>query len=164
SMNDRIRQAVETAEKHADGLVGDAELLQSHYSLLGQDYATGPDRPHRMEEALLTVAAMATTGPGDTYFHARIHAGAHNVRQAVTRAYLRDPLTTDEVDPRLALQAVKQADMLRDLFGPLLFRKVSIDPAWMTRRKGAIKELAQAIDRERRYDDMSMLADALEEA
>src|SRR5437867_1006827 len=85
SRNECIQQAIETAEKHTDGLVGDKELRRSHHNLLSQDYATGNDVPHRMEEALLTVAAMATTGPGCEHFQARIIAGAYNIRSAITQ-------------------------------------------------------------------------------
>jgi hypothetical protein len=65
----------------------------------------------------------------------------------------------------------EQAQLLRDIFGPLLFRPVSLDPAWLSWHDATIPALAQAI-----YDDrdlpsghldhhrLAVLADALEDA
>jgi hypothetical protein len=58
-------------------------------------------------------------------------------------------------------ERAKQAGILRDLFGPLHFRPVSLDPAWRT---PAILHLAQAIYDDRAFDQFPILADALEEA
>ena len=55
---------------------------------------------------------------------------------------------------------VAQTRLLRDIFeNP--FRPVSISPAWQTQ---ATKAVAQAIYDERRFEDLPILADALEEA
>jgi hypothetical protein len=53
-----------------------------------------------------------------------------------------------------------QAALLRDLYGPLLFHPVTIDPQWLTPN---VVALAQAIYDERTFDRMPILADALEE-
>ncbi len=53
--------------------------------------------------------------------------------------------------------------LIRDIFGNP-FRPVAIDPAWLTWRDGTIPLIAQAIYEERRFADMPILADALEEA
>jgi hypothetical protein len=57
-----------------------------------------------------------------------------------------------------------QADLLRCIFGPLPFRPVVIDPSWLTWNGGTIPKLAEAIYDERRFGDLPILADALEEA
>jgi hypothetical protein len=54
-----------------------------------------------------------------------------------------------------------QAADLRDLFGPLPFRAVWVKPSWRT---PAVLALATAIYEESRFEDLPMLADALEEA
>jgi hypothetical protein len=54
-----------------------------------------------------------------------------------------------------------RADLLRDLFGPLPFRPVHIDPSWRT---PAVVALASAISDERRWGDLPILGDALQEA
>jgi hypothetical protein len=53
--------------------------------------------------------------------------------------------------------------ILRDLFGNS-FRPASVDPFWLTWNGGTVPKLAQAIYDERRFADLPVLADALEEA
>ncbi len=63
------------------------------------------------------------------------------------------------------------ADLLRDLFGPLPYRSVPLDPAWVAWNNGAVRQLAQAAYDEREmpggtFDGakVAVLADALEES
>jgi hypothetical protein len=56
-----------------------------------------------------------------------------------------------------------QAILLRDLFGNP-FRPASIDPTWLAWNAGTVVKLAQAIYDERRFGDLPILADAMEEA
>jgi hypothetical protein len=56
------------------------------------------------------------------------------------------------------------AHLLRCIFGPLLFRPVSIDPAWRTWHGGLLVSMAQRMYDNRDFSDMPVLADALEEA
>ena len=53
---------------------------------------------------------------------------------------------------------------LRDLLGPLPFRPVSIDPAWLTWHDGLLVSMARRMYDSRDFTDMPILADALEEA
>ena len=57
----------------------------------------------------------------------------------------------------------KQAHLLRDLFGNP-FRPESVDPFWLTWNDRAIPKLARAIYDECRFEDLSVVADALEQA
>jgi hypothetical protein len=54
-----------------------------------------------------------------------------------------------------------QADILRDLFGSMLFHDVAVDPNWLT---STVVELAQSIYAGKVFDQLPILADALEEA
>jgi hypothetical protein len=54
-----------------------------------------------------------------------------------------------------------QAALLRDIFGPLPFRQVMFEPPWQT---PAVMALATNIYEERRWEDMPVLGDALQEA
>src|SRR5437588_810826 len=63
-------------------------------------------------------------------------------------------LPVSEDDPQRAL--------LRDLFGNP-FRRPVIDPAWLSRHEGAVSRLAREIYDERRFDEMPVLGDALED-
>jgi hypothetical protein len=57
----------------------------------------------------------------------------------------------------------RQCAVLRDLFIP--FRKpAAVDPAWLRWNHGTVPRLAQHIYEERRFGDLPILADALEEA
>ena len=47
------------------------------------------------------------------------------------------------------------------IFGPLPFRPVALNPAWLT---PTVKQLAQGIYEEKAYDRMPIFADALEDA
>jgi hypothetical protein len=58
----------------------------------------------------------------------------------------------------------KGEDLLRDLFGPLPFRDVRIDPAWFAWNEGVVGKLAASIYEDRAFEQMPILADALEEA
>jgi pSer/pThr/pTyr-binding forkhead associated (FHA) protein len=63
--------------------------------------------------------------------------------------------------PRRGLPPVA---LLRDLFGPLPFRPVSFPPACLTWNNGAVPHLARAIYGGGRFEELPVLADALEEA
>jgi hypothetical protein len=54
--------------------------------------------------------------------------------------------------------------LLHDVFGPLPFRPISIDPTWLTWHDGLLVSMAQRMYDSRDFSDMPVLADALEEA
>jgi hypothetical protein len=56
-----------------------------------------------------------------------------------------------------------QANLIRDLFGNP-FRSITIDFVWLAWNNETIPKLAEAIYDERRFADLPILADALEEA
>ena len=64
-----------------------------------------------------------------------------------------------------------QAGLLRDLIGPVPFRRVLVQSAWLTWHDGVVVKLAQAAYGERRFPSgeldparLAVLADALEDA
>jgi hypothetical protein len=57
-----------------------------------------------------------------------------------------------------------QAELLRDLIGDAFRPAPRLNPAWLDRNGGAVRRLAQAIHDRRRFADLPVLADALEEA
>jgi len=72
--------------------------------------------------------------------------------------------------PSAKKERAAQAALLRDIFGPLPFRKVNIDPAWVAWNNGTVKSLAEAAYSERALptgtfdlDLLGVLADALED-
>jgi hypothetical protein len=60
-------------------------------------------------------------------------------------------------------ERMRQCDLLRDIMGNP-FHAVTVDPAWLTWRGGTIPKLSLAIYNGRRFSDLPVLADALEEA
>src|SRR5262249_44692480 len=57
----------------------------------------------------------------------------------------------------------READLLRAIFGNP-FRPVAIDPSWLSWNGGTLPEMARAIYDERRFEELPVLADALERA
>ena len=55
----------------------------------------------------------------------------------------------------------KVVALLHDIFGPLPFRPITLNPSWLT---STVTSLAQAIYTDRAFDRLPILADALEEA
>jgi hypothetical protein len=54
-----------------------------------------------------------------------------------------------------------QAGLLRDIIGPLPFRNITLDPAWLP---PTVAKLVKSIYEERAFDRLPALADALDEA
>jgi hypothetical protein len=201
----RGREAVETAERFADGLAGQAELQQSRRSVrfavseakrsewegeaetnfgLGGplDYGEYLDRMVRLFAvcaAQATVCKEASDAYGDWMWYQNPEmddpprlfdpqrASDYWAAAAVGRARYRVLRPTEEARQlgELAGQAesAEQVKLVRDLFGNP-FRPIDVDPAWLTWRDGTVRRLAEVIYEDRRFADLPVLADALEEA
>jgi hypothetical protein len=61
-----------------------------------------------------------------------------------------------------AAEEKAQAVALRDIFGPLPFRRVAVNSIWLQANNGSVLKLAQAIYDEYRFEDLRILAEALE--
>jgi hypothetical protein len=57
----------------------------------------------------------------------------------------------------------EQALLLRDIVGDP-FRPVAVDPSWRSGHGGRVSRMARSIYEARRFGDLSLLADALEDA
>jgi hypothetical protein len=156
----RVGEALEVAERFADGLVGDEERSDARKAAQQAAQVRGvtarPDAP-KWERRVASLAYYAAA------------------RQAMEAAW-NGPLLAVEVRVWRAggynacnWQAIKadegviHTDLLRDLFGNP-FRRASIDPTVLAWNGGTIPKLAAAIYQERRFGDLPILADALEEA
>jgi hypothetical protein len=134
--------AVEVAERHADGAVSAEELSRAvNHSWWGAD------RLNYEEDHIWVAgwAAHAAVAGEDPFEAAALAAGA----------------------ARREDEPASQCILLRDCFGPLPFRPVSVSPAWQTAEVAA---LAQAAYEERELPAgtldlarLAVLADALEE-
>jgi hypothetical protein len=150
----RCRAAVEQAERYADGLASKKSLtpfrVEARKAVLRQNI---PYWRQRAFHACLNVVEnepapdIAAWAAQNAYGAVLCNDGDH---EAVRKT---------------------QADLLRDIFGPLPFRTVRIDPAWLAWNGGAVRKLAEAAYAERSMPAgtldagrLAVLADALEEA
>ena len=138
-----VRQAVEAAERAADGLLGDEECRTSAVRVRA---AMHEDVPRWTLYRAVCEAADWGTGKGKAAEVARlVGLAAHR--------------TTGELTLRR-----HQPGLLRDVFGPLAFRPTPITPAVLVWGGGTVLKLAQTIYEEHAFDRLPVLADALEEA
>jgi hypothetical protein len=140
-------RAVATAERYADGLAGKQEL---EAALAAARDAVRAARA--LDTRQSNAAACAATAANDLLL-----ALDHQASQLA--AYARAP---GLVENQAELRA--HAELARDLFGNPFRPQAAADPAWLEWDGGAVRRLAQAVYDERAFDDLPVLADALEEA
>jgi hypothetical protein len=145
----RSRKAVEVSERFADGLAGARELAQAAWDAWEPIEKTIDDINQNQSGAW--DAAVAAWRPCEEWT-------ASVLAEVAIRA-CGDDLEAEEK---------AQAALLRDIFGPSLFREVVLDLAW---DGGTVKRLAEAAYAERQLPAgtldtarLDVLADALEEA
>jgi hypothetical protein len=150
--DERSRTAVEVAERFADGLADEEEL----YTLDGLAW-----------EAVEELHG----GPRETEHASR--AAAWATHREERWAYRRDAAQATALEAERAatgqgvaweVAVTEQSGFLRDIIGTSLQGTPSIERAWLTWNDGTVVKLAQSIYDGRRFDDLPILADALEEA
>jgi len=144
----RLRNAVAITEEYADGLVNDTEFRTA-------------------KRQARAAYAQALTSQGELSWEASV---ASLVMHVMSRRFIpgwnphRDSETgkRSENTEREVQELMRfQSGLLRDLFGPLAFRPITIDPRWLT---STVIDLAQAIYDEHAFERMPILADALMDA
>jgi hypothetical protein len=143
------RRAVVVAEGHADG---EDDLVWLEFARQGANQVAEmlafeaqvkmSLRIYARRDAAL--AAELVTGP------------AEDMRRVAAKA--REAIASTPYP------APDQCSLLRCLFGPLPFRDVALDPAWLSWNEGAVATLAGSIYQDRAFDRLPFLGDALEEA
>jgi hypothetical protein len=149
------RKAIKVAEKFADGLVDAAKLkyawgdawrsCQQAWRANQRDYpANFVAIPDPAEQDAWTAAWRAALGTASMMANAAA------------------PVVNADAQWRSAFFAERrvQCILLRDVFGSP-FRAVGFDPSWRTAQAVAV---ARAMYEDRKFDDLPLLADALEEA
>jgi hypothetical protein len=153
--DERSRQAVEMTERYLEGLVGEKEL-QAARDLA---WAVIEDRDARYTDPHYAAEAMATTragnGPEAAWYSANLTD--HKIGVALS----------DAGNQLFAAPRIAHCDILRDIFGPLPFRPVLLEPSWRT---ATVVSVAQAAYEERELPSglldagrLAVLADALED-
>lgn len=160
-LNGKNRQAVEAAEEFADGRLAAPELLVSLAGARKAEVEAG---------AALKTAPLTDLGLG-----AMLRA-TREVARAVVGAVVERPeiwmvvrsvsaaLSHSSTNPDSAVAvSTEQSELLREVMGDP-FRPVKVEPSWLAWNDGTVPRIAQAIYEERRFHDLPILADALEEA
>jgi hypothetical protein len=162
--NPAFRRAVEVAEAFADHHASTEQLAAAYQEVISipvpsqaGDTLRHPSKGIVMVTAAFGAASLTafpemTWAPSHVSYNAILVAGW---TKAEGDAWDRN------ADVGYYTEEVKQLAILRDIFGPLPFRSMCLDPAWRT---PAVLHLAQAIYDDRAFDQLPILADALEEA
>jgi hypothetical protein len=167
--DERIRSAVEIAERYADGTVGEEarEDAKNEADETALELLDDVDERRILKSYAFWSAARAAHAAVCTAAdpNGPLAERAAEVAAAGVECYVRDELHDAENAPA-ALQAEKetQAGLVRDIFGTLHFHTVPIDPLWLAWNEGTVVKLAQTIYDDRAFDRMPVLADALEDA
>lgn len=147
----RNKEAVIVSERFADSSATRVELKAVRKRSRGCEVAT--TRLDAFEAAAETAGAAAYT--------VRLLAIDYPGRDPIIAGCTTHTMAADRLAEE---QTIGQCSFLRDLFGPFLFRPITIDPGWLSWNDGTIPKLAQSIYDKRAFDRMPILADALEEA
>jgi hypothetical protein len=139
-------RAVEAAERFADGLATDSELIAALGK--GRDWALGRDLA-RLNASWAAESIRWQVVAAVAYYRQKAEEAALSAQR--TDWYL---LTAPE--------RVEQAALARCIFNP--FGPAIADPYWLAWNGGSLVALARSIYEDRRWEDMPILADALEEA
>jgi hypothetical protein len=132
----RSRRSVEVAELYADGAANPAQLEAAEVGAL-----PGRDEPQDVRPQLR--AAMSAA------------ASSVNLPETMRQC---EVLAPSRQEP--GWQAILVRCLFRNPFGPA----PPVDPAWLTWRDGTVAKLLDAIYHGRRFADLPVLGDALEEA
>jgi hypothetical protein len=134
----RSTVAVETSERYADGAASETELATAH------------------AEARVTAETLAATGARDKFARAAWAPFGATEGEAWRAAW-------GAAWPAM-VAAPALVTVLRDIFGNPFRPPPVIDPGVLAWHGGAARRLAEAIYAERRFGDVPVLADLLEEA
>jgi hypothetical protein len=167
----RGRSAVELVERHADGRASDDELRAAADAAEAAWRDAGGEQEDDLTSAnpVLQAARAASCAVGrwpgrltaGWSWYGRAALAADGVRAAVQAeageaGQKRRPATEAEVAAHLAL--------LRDALGNPFRPSPAVDPGWLAWQDGAVRKLAEGIYDERAFDQLPVLADAVEEA
>jgi hypothetical protein len=138
-----LQELIDTAERYADRAAGYGELRAASQRA---GVGSRPESPWNARWAAQAVAAVNAAS-----YRSSVESYALAARLAADAA----PFPDDEV--------AAQRRLLHDLFGDP-FRETAAAPGWLTWYGGAVRKMAQAVYDARRFGDLPVLADALEDA
>jgi hypothetical protein len=161
-LGERVRTAVALIEGYADGKISGPDLERAWaaaHEAEGTHGQAGSDRDPRVHArraaGWVVGGCLTPLSPGTDLAAAACGLLAFIARAASLAAGDDDPTS------RWLHESPAQAELIRELFGPLTHRQVQIEQSWRT---PAVAALATAIYEERRWGDLCILGDALQEA
>jgi hypothetical protein len=152
----------------------DCVELAEQYVELAEQYADGKAPARKLRKEFLCCQEMATyftetwaaAGACDGDPHHGAQESARKVafclawKQSPPKLFRRD---APEFQPLLNAADARLAELLRDVIGNP-FAPIEVERRWLRWNRGGVRKLAQVVYDERRFEDLPVLADALEEA
>jgi hypothetical protein len=148
----RNRRAVEVAERFADGLESKQSLSQVRADARAANWIPGRTDPDQGCWDEPGYAVWCTT-------RETVHAAAREAAEAAEW----QPREKGSCIVDLEQQRAEVIALLRDVVGNP-FRSGAVDPSWLAWNGGLLLRMAQRSYDERRFGELPVLADALEEA
>jgi len=167
----RSRDAITISERFADGKASREELAAARQAAQ-QEARRAENEMRRIIPTLRGPEAQAAQLPWSTATAAEWTAAQGTAVQAAqivagwaTLAVRSAASGEGEEAANRAWQDLsrRQANLVRDIFGNP-FRSPAVDSRWLTWNQGAIGKMAATLYDERHFEEMPILADALEEA
>jgi hypothetical protein len=161
------RRVVEMAERFADGRTTHEELLSAARAAARVVWEMADSD---FDNTVTLASCSATSAACHTAVGQAIGLEMAASGAAYACVHASDECMPAREDTRRK-EGQHQAELLRDIFGPLLFRPVAVSPAWLAWNEGTVVRLAQVAYQERHLPAgtldnarLAVLADALEEA
>jgi hypothetical protein len=159
-LDDDSRAAIEASERFADGLLPQKELARVESETLHRGWRASYET--QRGRALWACHNAVRRGAPPKRASAVFHLAA-GVAAGEDRHRLRKSMRTGHGAPgvkALLAEEAAQCALMRDIFGNP-FRPVALDRAWLS---PAVGGLAATIYEERQFDELPILADALDDA
>jgi hypothetical protein len=147
--HERVRKALDRAERFAEGELSDATMEKWHLEV--RKITEEPTRKRLPEEGINRAVQWACLPSR--------YGGYPESWSALVwqfRHVQKDEVRAEEVE-------LVARTMLGDIYGHR-FRPCSIEPGWLAWNGGTVPKFAQGIYEERAFDRLPILADALEDA
>ena len=157
----RSRAGIEIAERFADEQASEPERQAAWARALEAQAAASWDATlDAIVAACPTYADLTLAGMRVIEAVVRVHA--RRAAMAVARKGGWRALRQTRESAALLARS-RQCDLLRDLFGNP-WRPVTVDPIWLAWGSATVPHIARVLYEEQGFDDLPILADALEEA
>jgi hypothetical protein len=151
-LSPRSRQAVEVAERFADGQASDPELYRARANAVN----AGGDA----SQAAVAAYWATTIKPAGPLWNVFTGAAGALARQAAQVEHGKQAAAYEAMQ---SITRSNQTNLIREIIGNP-FHPAVIDPHWLTWSGGVVVQLAEGIYEDCAFDSMPVLGDALEEA